>query len=122
MRREHAISLRFNDHWPVLGVGRGGGLKFDLYLHYLGGLQTEHGLCLLLKPPWGCQGMHSSSIALSLSNFEGPVNVEVESHVSLRVVSINNLLGGRRGVRVVRDRPVVEGQVVLAVVTLFFIH
>lgn len=108
MRNELATPLGLDYHGPFLAALRRRCLQLDLNLNDFRGLQAEHGLGLLAPFPLSCQWVCRTRVALGLYDLEGTIDIQVESHIGLRVVRIDNLLGGWRRIRVVGDRPVVD--------------
>ena len=66
--------------------------------------------------------MCRTRITLGLYDLEGTIDVQVKSHVCLRIVRIDNLLCGWRCISIVGDRPVVYREVVLPIMALLLVH
>ena len=65
--------------------------------------------------------MDCTSVTLSFVDLKWPINIEIENHICLSIVRVDYLLGGGGRIGVIRDRPVIKGQVVLTIVTRFFV-
>ena len=122
MSNKLATPLGLDYHGPFLAALGGRRLQLDLNLNDFGWLQAEHGLRFLASFPLSCQGVCRTRVALSLYDLKGAIDVQVESHVCLRIIRIDNLLGGWRCISVVGDRPVVDREVVLAIMALLLVH
>ena len=66
--------------------------------------------------------MCRTRVALGLYDLEGAVDIKVESHICLRIIRVNNLLGGWRCISIVGDRPVVDREVVLPIIARLLVN
>ena len=92
-----------NYHGPFVATLRRGCLQLDFNLNDFGWLQAEHGLRFLASFPLSCQWVCRTRVALGLYDLERAIDIQVESHICLRIVRIDNFLSGWRRISVVGD-------------------
>ncbi len=66
--------------------------------------------------------MNSSCIALCLDDFKRPIDIELEDHVCLSIISVDYLLCSIWCLGVIRDGPVFECEMVDSIVASLFIN